>query len=95
MRNTVLWRDLESRDPDHYEIRRLLFGNRASLFCAQHVFHTHAKHHAKDYPHAAETIDNSIYVDDILDSCETVNEAVRLRSELSEFLALSNFKLRK
>ena len=90
-----LWRDLESRDPDHYEFRRLLFGNRASPFCAQHVVHTHAKYHAKDYPQAAETIDNSMYVDDILDSCETVNEAVQLRSELSELLALGNFKLRK
>ena len=90
-----LWRDIESRDPDHHEFQRLLFGNRASPLCAQHVVHTHAKYHAKDYPQAAETIDNSMYVDDILDSCETVNEAVQLRSELSELLALGNFKLRK
>ena len=90
-----LWRDLDSRDPDHYEFQRLPFGNRASPFCAQHVVHTHAKTHAKDYPQAAETIDNSMYVDDILDSCETVNEAVKLRGELSELLELGKFKLRK
>ena len=88
-----LWHDLDSRDPDHYEF--LPFGNRASAFCAQHVVHIHAKTHAKDYPQAAETIDNSMYVDDILDSCETVNEAVQLRGELSELLELGKFKLRK
>ena len=42
-----------------------------------------------------ETIDNSMYADDILDSCETVNEAVQLRDELSELLELGKFKLRK
>ena len=91
-----LWRDFDSRkDPDHYEFKRLLFGNRASPFCAQHVVHTHAKVHAADYPHAAETVDNSMYVDDVLDSFETVDEAIQLRHELSELLAMCNFKLRK
>ena len=91
-----LWRDFDSRkDPDHYEFKRLLFGNRASPFCAQHVVHTQAKVHAADYPHAAETVDNSMYVDDVLDSFETVDEAIQLRHELSELLAMCNFKLRK
>ena len=36
-----------------------------------------------------------MYVDDVLDSCETVDETVQLRNELSDLLALGNFKLRK
>lgn len=91
-----LWRDLDStKDPDHYEFQRLLFGNRASPFCSQHVLHTHAKVHATDYPQAAETVDNSMYVDDVLDSCETVDEALHLRRELSDMLTKCSFKLRK
>jgi hypothetical protein len=50
---------------------------------------------AKNYPHATETVNDSMYVDDVLDSCETVDEAVHLRHELSVLLALANFKLRK
>ena len=38
-----LWRDFEtSRDPDIYELTRLLFGNTASPFCSQYVLQTHA-----------------------------------------------------
>ncbi len=89
-----LWRNLDPiEEPDHYEFKRLLFGNRASPFCSQHVL-THAKAHATDYPHAAETVNDSMYVDDVLDLCETVDEAIQLQCELSEF-ALGNFKLRK
>ncbi len=91
-----LWRNLDpTKEPDHYEFKRLLFGNRASPFCSQHVVLTHAKAHATDYPHAAETVNDSMYVDDVLDSCETVDEAVQLRRELLELFALGNFKLRK
>ena len=87
-----LWRNLDpTKEPDHYEFKRLLFGNRASPFCSQHVVLTHAKAHATDYPHAAETVNDSMYVDDVLDSCETVDEAVQLRRELSELFALGNF----
>ena len=36
-----------------------------------------------------------MYVDDVLYSFETVDEAIQLRHELSELLAMCNFKLRK
>ncbi len=91
-----LWRNLDpTKEPDHYEFKRLLFANRAFPFCSQHVVLTHAKAHATDYPHAAETVNDSMYVDDVLDSCEMIDEAVQLRRELSELFALGNFKLRK
>ena len=57
-----LWRNLDpTKEPDHYEFRRLLFGNRASPFCSQHVVLTHAQANATDYPHAAKTVNNSMY----------------------------------
>ena len=36
-----------------------------------------------------------MYVDDVLDSCETSQSAQQLRRQLSELLALAGFKLRK
>ena len=61
-----LWRNLDtSREPDVYEFQRLVFGNTASPFCSQHVLHAHAERHRADYPEAAETVDNAMYVDDV------------------------------
>ena len=91
-----LWRNLDtSREPDVYEFQRLVFGNTASPFCSQHVLHAHAERHRADYPEAAETVDNAMYVDDVLDSCETVEEAKNLRHQLSDLLSMASFKLRK
>ena len=91
-----LWRNYDStRQPKVYEFRRLLFGNTASPFCAQYVLHTHAQTHAAEFPAAAEAVDDSMYVDDLLDSCETVQDAITLQSELSDLLASGGFRLRK
>ena len=91
-----LWRDFDtSREPDVYEFQRLLFGNTASPFCSQYVLQTHAKTHASQFPEAASTIEDSMYVDDVLDSCETVESARHLRHQLSTLLAMAGFKLRK
>ena len=89
-----LWRNLDtSREPDVYE--RLVFGNTASPFCSQHVLHAHAERHGADYPEAAETVDNAMYVADMLDSCETIEEAKNPRHQLSDLLSMASFKLRK
>ena len=91
-----LWRDFDtSREPETYEFQRLLFGNTASPFCSQYVLQTHAKTHALDFPEAANTVDDSMYVDDVLDSCETVEDAQHLRRQLSDLLAVAGFRLRK
>ena len=91
-----LWREFDNtRDPDVYEFSRVLFGNTASPFCAQFILQTHAQEHSATYPSAAVTVDNSMYVDDVLDSCETVEEARKLRQQLSELVGGAGFKLRK
>ena len=91
-----LWRNLDiSREQGVSEFQRLVFGNTASLFCSQHVLHAHAERHGADYPEAAETVDNAMYVDDMLDSPETVEEAKNLRHQLSDLLSMASFKLRK
>ena len=91
-----LWRSFDSsRDPDIYEFQRLLFGNTASPFCAQYVLQTHATTYSAKYPKAAETVASSMYVDDVLDSEETVEDAKLLRRQLSELLDNAGFKLRK
>mgnify|MGYP002260112394 CR=1 FL=1 len=90
-----LWHDFDtSRDPDVYQFQRLLFGNTASPFCSQYVLLTHAKTHALEFPEAESTVEESMYVDDVLDSCEDVKSAQHLRRQLSALLAIAGFKLR-
>lgn len=75
-----LWCDFDSsREPDYYEFQRLLFGNTTSPFCSQYGLQTHAKTQALEFPEAASTVEDSMYVDDVLDSCETVESAQHLR----------------
>ena len=91
-----LWRNLnDKKEPKVYEFLRLPFGNASSPFCAQYVLQTHAKAVSEEKPNASEIIDNSMYVDDVLDSCETVREACSLRHDLSDVLSDAGFKLRK
>ncbi|XP_028410511.1 uncharacterized protein LOC114533212 [Dendronephthya gigantea] len=91
-----LWRNFDSsKEPTIYEFQRLLFGNTASPFCAQYVLHYHAETHSTKFPVAADSVDNSMYVDDLLDSCETTRDAKNLQTPLSDLLALAGFPLRK
>ncbi len=91
-----LWRSFDaSKEPSVYEFQRLVFGNTASPFCAQFVIQNHAEMKATDYPEAADTVNNSMYVDDVLDSSETQQEAIELRRQLSEMLNAAHFHLRK
>ncbi len=90
-----LWRNLNKKEPEVYEFLRLPFGNTSSPFCAQYVLQTHAKAVSEEKPNASETIDDSMYVDDVLDSCETFREACSLRHDLSDVLSNAGFKLRK
>lgn len=62
-----LWQHFKSaRDPCVYEFNWLLFGNTASPFCAQFVLQTHAQEHSAKYPNAMETVENAMYVDNVL-----------------------------
>ena len=74
---------------------RVLFGNTASPLCSQYVLHSHAKAQETKYPDAAKSVDNSMYVDDLLDSTETVNDAQRLQGQLTNMLSTAGFNLRK
>ena len=83
-----LWRELyNTKEPEVYEFKRLPYGNTASPFCAQHVLHFHAETSKELYPEAADTVDNAMYVDDLLDSYE----AKDLRNQTTKLLSGAGF----
>ncbi len=88
------------REPTVYGFQRLVFGNTASPFCSQYVIQKHAKEHSKDFPEAADSVSDSMYVDDLLDSSETVEQlkcliVEDLQHQLTTLMGSAGFRLRK
>ena len=65
-----------------YEFERLLFGLNASPFLAQLVSSKNAEHFNEKYSRGVETILKSTYMDDTLDSVETVEDAQELQLQI-------------
>ena len=91
-----LWRGLDlSRPPEVYEAMRLMFGDRASPYLAQYVVRQHAEDKRDDYPLAVAIILSQMYVDDIMTSLETDDEAIKARDQLRKLLGKAGFKIRR
>ena len=91
-----LWRGLDLvRPPEVYEAMRLMFGDRSSPYMAQYVVQQHVKDHQEDFPTAVAIILLQMYMDDIMTSLETVEEALKVRDQLIELLGKAGFKIRR
>ena len=78
------WRDVDqSRPPDVYQFNSLVFGVNSCPYQAQFVSRKHARENQEHYPIAAETILESTYMDDSMDSCPSEEEWIKLYEELS------------
>ncbi|OXA55241.1 Pro-Pol polyprotein [Folsomia candida] len=89
-----LWRGKErDRDPDVYEMGVLIFGATCSPTCAQEAKNRNALEYRQQYPSACEAIIDKHYVDDLLDSVTTVQEAVKLFHEVREVHSKGGFNL--
>ena len=79
-----LWRDLDqSKKPEVYQFNSLVFGVNSCPFQAQFVAQEHARKRKSDFPKAAETVLESTYMDDSMDSAVSEEECIKLYRELS------------
>ena len=77
-----LWQDGETdRDPDVYEFSRVVFGKTSVPMEAQFVAQEHARRHQAEYPLGAETVLQSTYMDDSLDSVEEDKKGIELHHQ--------------
>lgn len=91
-----LWRNVETeREPDIYEFDRVIFGGTASPFLAQFVSRYNAEKYRHKYPRAAETVLESTYMDDSMDSVNIVEEAKKLYSDLTALWGEAGMKTHK
>ena len=91
-----LWRNGDtSKQPKTFEFSRVVFGITCSPFLAQFVSKFNAKLHKNQFQLAAETIQESTYVDDVLDSVDSEEKAILLCKQLIQMWDLANMTIRK
>ena len=73
------WRLHLSRLAEVYEAMSLMLDDRASLYLAQYVVRQHAEDNRNDHPLAIAIILLQVYVDDIMTSLSTNDEAIKAR----------------
>ena len=91
-----LWRDLDqSRQPEEYQFNSLVFGVNSYPYQVQFVSQKHAIANKKQYSKAAETILESTYMDDGMDSVPSVEECLELYDQLSKLWESAGMHARK
>ena len=92
----ILLRDGETdRNPDVYEFSRVVFGKNSASMQAQFVAQEHARRHRTEYPLAAETVLQSTYMDDSLDSVEEDEKGIELYHQLKSLWEKADMHARK
>ena len=90
-----LWRNLETdRPPDIYVMNVLTFGDKPTPAMAQIALQKTVEKEESSNPEAARTIKNNTYMDDILDSVDTKEEAKKLTSGVDRILETVGFKVK-
>ena len=92
----ILWRDGETdHRPDVYEFCRIVFGKNSAPMEAQFIAQENARRHRPEYPSAADTVLQSTYMDDSLDSVEDDEKGIELYHQLSALGAKAGMHARK
>ena len=90
-----LWRDSPKDAVQIWVMDVATFGATCSPCSAQFIKNHNARRFENSYPRAVSAIIDNHYVDDFLDSVDTVDEAVRLVSEVSSIHAAGGFTIGK
>uniref|UniRef100_A0A6P7HGW5 Uncharacterized protein LOC114348569 n=1 Tax=Diabrotica virgifera virgifera TaxID=50390 RepID=A0A6P7HGW5_DIAVI len=88
----VLWR---SNNSEPVRINRVVYGLSCSPYLAIRCLHQLANDDGDSFPLAAEALKTGTYVDDIVSSCPSFENALALRDELIALLAKGGFELKK
>lgn len=90
-----LWRHGDpSIEPDIYVMQVMTFGARCSPSTAQYIKNTNAERFMEQYPAAVEAIVKLHYVDDLLLSVDTEEEAIKLAKEVRFVHSQGGFEIR-
>ncbi|KAI5725827.1 hypothetical protein M8J77_020771 [Diaphorina citri] len=91
----ILWRPDPTQEVKEFELKTVTFGLPPSPYQAQRVIKQLVTDEGAHFPHAAVTLEESIYVDDIVSGAVSISAAKTLCNELSSLLGAGGFALRK
>lgn len=89
-----LWREDRTEPPRLYKMTSMIFGAASSPFLAHSVRDYNARAHAQSHHRALRAITKSHYMDDLVDSYDTEEEARCTIQELRAVHAVAGFTLR-
>ena len=88
-----LWREMETfREPTTYNLLRVTFGDKPSPDMASFVMIKMAKQHQQTAPEASKIIERDRYVDDLIHSCPSVNDAFQRITDVEKILSTGSFQ---
>lgn len=91
-----IWRDMRCEDPPEvYEWQVLPFGTTSSPCCAIFALKQHARNHQDSHPEVLQSVHQSFYVDNCLESFPTISTAKQRVDRLRTLLAEGGFDLRQ
>ncbi|XP_055614812.1 uncharacterized protein LOC129761130 [Toxorhynchites rutilus septentrionalis] len=91
----ILWRFSRQVPVQTYELLTVTYGIAPSSFLATRTLKQLAADEGTSYPLGRPALEKGFYVDDFIGGAHSVEEAIRLRTELSELLAKGGLELRK
>nr|CAI5818359.1 unnamed protein product [Callosobruchus analis] len=91
----IVWRDSPERELSHYRLNTVTYGTSPAPFLATRCLQQAAFDNLDSFPEASDAIINDFYMDDILSGHDTVQDAIRLKNEITNILHQSGFVLRK
>ena len=89
----IWWGTNRDEDPDTYEMTMMTFGSTCSPCCAQEVKNRNSREFNESYPKAASAIIKRHFVDDYLDSEDTVEESIQLIQEVIKVHSYGGFEI--
>ena len=91
-----LWRNMEtSREPSTYVLLRVTFGDKPSPDMASFVILKIAEENREITPEASKILERDRYVDDLIHSCTSTDDAFQRIVDLEKILNASGFKIKE
>ena len=90
-----LWRESEEEEVKIKRFTKVAFGVRDSSFTSQECFTRHALKYKEEHEKVVNVIVNDRWVDDIVSSCETKEQAIEFISTVKSIMSEGGFQVKK
>lgn len=91
----ILWRPATDQPINCYKLNTVTYGTSAASFLAVRCLKQLAIENKDKFERAAMIIENDFYVDDLLTGSDSLEEIIKIQSDVSNILSSAGFQLRK